>query len=138
MNKDIPEIDELLSGINEPAGNPGAMRPAPPAATVQTEAEMEKAPTDVPATATNHPYAMDGFWQEVLDTLRNDAQPKDRTAYCMIDRDLADTLDECRIHGQCRTGLVNAILRVAIKTYLPRLAEYRRETSSFFQSPKNS
>lgn len=131
MNKDIPEIDELLSGINEPTGNTEVMRPAPPIAAVQTESEMEKAPT-------NHPYAMDDFWQEVLDTLRNDAQPKDRTAYCMIDRDLADTLDECRIHGQCRTGLVNAILRVAIKTYLPRLAEYRRGTSSFFQSPKTS
>lgn len=131
MNKDIPEIDELLSGINEPAGNTGVMRPAPPIAAIQTESEMEKAPT-------NHPYAMDGFWQEVLDTLRNDAQPKDRTAYCMIDRDLADTLDECRIHGQCRTGLVNAILRVTIKTFLPQLAEYRRETNSFFQPPKTS
>lgn len=138
MNKDIPEIDELLSGINESAVNPEAMRPLFPAATVQTEAEMEKAPTDLPATATNHPYAIDSFWQEVLDTLRNDAQPKDRTAYCMIDRDLADTLDECRIYGKCRTGLVNAILRVAVTTFLPQLAEYRRGTNSFFQSPKTS
>ena len=51
---------------------------------------------------------------------------------CKLDRDLADSLDDCDIHGRCRSDLVNAIVRAFFKSYLPRLAEYRREKKSLF------
>ena len=38
------------------------------------------------------------------------------------------------IHGRCRSDLVNAIVRAFFKSYLPRLAEYRREKKSLFNS----
>ena len=60
--------------------------------------------------------------------------PQDREGRlaCKIDRDLADTLDDCDIHGRCRSDLVNAIVRAFFGAYLPRLADYRREKKSLF------
>ncbi len=135
MNRDIPEIDELLDGINASGPTTDTAQPD----TTEADAHKDKAGTPAaPVAADGTTDAMERCWQELLDTLQDDTIPKDRTAYCMIDRDLADTLDECRIHGNCRTGLVNAILRVFIKTFLDKLAGYRRESSSFFQPPKST
>ena len=51
---------------------------------------------------------------------------------CKLDRDLADSLDDCNIRNRCRSDLVNAIVRAFFKNYLPELAQYRREKKSLF------
>lgn len=64
-----------------------------------------------------------------MEFLTSDGSVTDKTErlVCKLDRDLADSLDDCDIHGRCRSDLVNAIVRAFFKSYLPRLAEYRRE-----------
>ena len=49
---------------------------------------------------------------------------------CKLDRDLADSLDDCNIHNRCRSDLVNAIVRAFFDVYLPQLARFRREKKS--------
>ena len=70
------------------------------------------------------------------DYLQSDGSGTDKTErlVCKLDRDLADSLDDCDINGRCRSDLVNAIVRAFFKSYLLRLAEYRREKKSLFNS----
>lgn len=139
MNKDIPEIDELLSGINQPAViNPDAVRKPSPEVAGQPDVKEETEDDTVEGSPTGLSEGMEELWQEILKELLDDSHIKDRTAYCMIDRDLADTLDVCRIYGKRRTGLVNAILRVGIRMFLPKLEEYRIDKKSYFQSTETS
>ena len=53
---------------------------------------------------------------------------------CKLDRDLADSLDDCDIRGRCRSDLVNAIVRSFFENHLFRLAQYRREKKSLFNN----
>lgn len=57
---------------------------------------------------------------------------------CKLDRDLADSLDECNIHNRSRSDMVNAIVRTFFKTYLPQLAQYRRNNKSLFTNYKET
>ena len=77
-----------------------------------------------------------GCWDDFMEYLQSDDSKTDKTErlVCKLDRDLADSLDDCDIHGRCRSDLVNAIVRAFFKSYLPRLAEYRREKKSLFNS----
>ena len=97
MANEIPELDDLLKGVNGPQSS------------------------------------TDGCWDRFLACVES-ANPQDRETRlaCKIDRDLADTLDDCDIRGRCRSDLVNAIVRAFFGAYLPRLAGYRREKKSLF------
>ena len=53
---------------------------------------------------------------------------------CKLDRDLADSLDDCDIRGRCRSDLVNAIIRSFFENHLSLLAQYRREKKSLFNN----
>lgn len=64
-------------------------------------------------------------------------QERHRRVFCQLDRDVADSLDECDINGRCRSEIVNAVLRQFIRTFLPRLAEYKRNRQSFFDNLKD-
>ena len=57
---------------------------------------------------------------------------------CKLDRDLADSLDDCDIRGRCRSDLVNAIVRAFFGAFLPQLARYRREKKSLFTNYKEA
>ena len=61
-----------------------------------------------------------------------------RTSVCKLDRDLADSLDDCDIQGRCRSDLVNAIVRAFFGAFLPQLARYRREKKSLFTNYKEA
>ncbi len=56
-----------------------------------------------------------------MEFLQSDSSGTDKTErlVCKLDRDLADSLDDCDIHGRCRSDLVNAIVRAFFKSYLP-------------------
>ena len=57
---------------------------------------------------------------------------------CKLDRDLADSLDECNIHNRSRSDMVNAIVRTFFNAYLPQLAQYRRDNKSLFTNYKET
>ena len=129
MTKDIPTIDDLTRGINDPdmtlSGGP------------QQSSEVQKhseAANDKPEPSVSLPGDMDKYWQDFLSCLENDGTKDDKNErlVCKLDRDLADSLDDCDIHNRCRSDLVNAIVRAFFEAFLPRLAQYRREKKSLF------
>lgn len=56
---------------------------------------------------------------------------------CKLDRDLADSLDDCDIDRKCRSDIVNAIVRTFVNRYLPRLRQYKRNNRSLLDSAPN-
>ena len=79
------------------------------------------------------------YWQDFLSYLESDTQEdKGERMICKLDRDLADSLDECNIHNRSRSDMVNAIVRTFFKTYLPQLAQYRRDNKSLFTNYKEA
>lgn len=115
MANEIPELDDLLKGVNGP----------------DTGTKLSDA--DITVTQAVSQSSTDGCWDRFLACIES-TKPQDRDGRlaCKIDRDLADTLDDCDIRGRCRSDLVNAIVRAFIGAYLPRLADYRREKKSLF------
>ena len=115
MNKEL-QIDDLTRGINddEPVSN---------------ETEVQK-------QDTSHPG--DKCWQDFMSYLETpaDVDGKAGRLVCKLDRDLADSLDDCDIRGRCRSDLVNAIVRSFFENHLSRLAQYRREKKSLFNNYK--
>lgn len=122
MSKDIPEIDDLTRGIND-------------SELILTQDSVE---TQVEQKEKNNAVSLSDTrcWDDFMEFLQSDGSGTDKTErlVCKLDRDLADSLDDCDIHGRCRSDLVNAIVRAFFKSYLPRLAEYRREKKSLFNS----
>ena len=130
MTKDIPEIDDLLKGINDPEmtltdGHTETTIENQSAVTLSQEESTEERFTPV---SDNSDY-----WQNFLSYLESDTrEDKGERMICKLDRDLADSLDECNIHNRSRSDMVNAIVRTFFKTYLPQLAQYRRNNKSLF------
>ena len=134
MTKDIPEIDDLLKGINDPEmtltdGHTETAIEQQPAVTLsQKESSEERL---IPVSDNS------GYWQNFLSYLDSDTrEDKGERMICKLDRDLADSLDECNIHNRSRSDMVNAIVRTFFKTSLPQLAQYRRDNKSLFTNYK--
>ena len=129
MTKDIPEIDDLLKGINDPEMT---------LTDEHTETTIEKQSESVEEWLTPVLDNSD-YWQDFLSCLENNAQEdKGERMICKLDRDLADSLDECNIQNRSRSDMVNAIVRTFFKTYLPQLAQYRRDNKSLFTNYKEA
>ncbi len=135
MTRDIPEIDDLTRGINDPdmtlSGGHQKL------SDVQDSPETDNGKT---GPSVSLPDDMDKYWQDFLSCLENDGTKDDKSErlVCKLDRDLADSLDDCDIHNRCRSDLVNAIVRAFFGAFLPRLALYRREKKSLFTNFKES
>ncbi len=129
MTKDIPEIDDLLKGINDPE-------------MTLTDGHTETTIENQAASAEERLIPISDnsdYWQDFLSYLENDTQEdKGERMICKLDRDLADSLDECNIHNRSRSNIVNAIVRTFFKTYLPQLAQYRRDNKSLFINYKEA
>lgn len=136
MTKDIPEIDDLLKGINDPEmtltdGHTETTIENQSAVTLSQEESTEERFTPV---SDNSDY-----WQNFLSYLESDTrEDKGERMICKLYRDLADSLDECNIHNRSRSDMVNAIVRTFFKTYLPQLAQYRRNNKSLFTNYKET
>ena len=79
----------------------------------------------------------DKCWNSFLSHLNSDnvsLSEKEERLVCKIDRDLADSLDDCDISNKCRSDLVNAIIRAFFETNINRLLKFRREKKSLFQN----
>lgn len=136
MSKDIPEIDDLTRGINDSE----LILAEDSVETKVEQKEKNKEAQEKNKEAQEKDTAVSlsdtGCWGDFMEYLQSDDSKTDKTErlVCKLDRDLADSLDDCDIHGRCRSDLVNAIVRAFFKSYLPCLAEYRREKKSLFNS----
>ena len=139
MKKEIPEIDTLLDGINAPDA---VLAPSPtkedvPNDILPQEAEASLENTDFsPEPQPSEELSREKYWNDFMVHLNASDQrtDKDERLNCKLDRDLADSLDDCDIGNRCRSDLVNAIIRTFFDTFLPRLVQYRRERKSLFQN----
>ena len=126
MTKDIPEIDDLLKGINDPE-------------MALTDEHTDTATTYQVEITKDFESANSDYWQSFLSYLESDTrEDKGERMICKLDRDLADSLDECNIHNRSRSDMVYAIVRTFFKTYLPQLAQYRRNNKSLFTNYKET
>ena len=106
MSKDIPEIDDLTRGINDSelilTQN-----------SVETQVEQKEKNNEAQEKDTAVSLSDTGCWDDFMEYLQSDDSKTDKTErlVCKLDRDLADSLDDCDIHGRCRSDLVNAIVR---------------------------
>ena len=125
MKNEIPEIEDLLQGIQgQEIG-----KPSPPYSSGLTTTEVTSETEAIPTTE-------DEFWNKFIDKLNNPDPmlDKDTRLVCKIDRDLADSLDDCDIGNKCRSDIVNAIIRAFFNTYMSRLVAFRREKKSLFKN----
>lgn len=67
-------------------------------------------------------------------SIYNFREKKDDRMICKLDRDLADSLDDCDFDRKCRSDIVNAIVRTFVNRYLPRLRQYKRNNRSLLDS----
>ncbi len=152
MKKEIPEIDSLLEGINDPDAELNPTSPIekepskedmqhednPP---IESQIEIPSDPLPESTEANNYaqPVAVEStekYWNDFMGFLSSSGQriEKDDRLVCKLDRDLADSLDDCDIGNRCRSDLVNAIIRAFFGTFLPRLIQYKREKRSLLQN----
>lgn len=130
MTKDIPKMDDLIKGINDPDM---LLTDEPQGISDATDKEQEESANG--SVSMLSPDA-DGSrcWRVFMNYLDNsdERNDKDERLVCKLDRDLADSLDDCDIHNRSRSDLVNAIVRAFFEIYLPQLSEFRRKKKSLF------
>ena len=77
---------------------------------------------------------VEDYWTGFLKNLEisDESNVKSERLVCRLDRDLADSLDDCNIHNRSRSDMVNAIVRTFFDIYLLQLVPFRREKKSLF------
>lgn len=133
MKNDIPEIEDLLNGIQ---GQEIGRKTSIDQTDSKTENSDNKSLPERPAPIENSVANSDKFWHTFLDKLNNPdpQQDKDDRLVCKLDRDLADSLDDCDIGNKCRSDLVNAMIRAFFNVYMDKLVMFRREKKSLFKN----
>ena len=98
------------------------------------EAPVNEETTDGATAALSPSVEGNKCWQVFMNYLdtSDERGDKDERLVCKLDRDLADSLDDCDIHNRSRSDMVNAIVRAFFETYLPQLSEFRRKKKSLF------
>ena len=115
MKKDIPEIGDLTQGIND----------SDIILTHKLPEMLEK---------SSGLQEVEDYWTGFLKNLEisDESNVKSERLVCRLDRDLADSLDDCNIHNRSRSDMVNAIVRTFFDIYLLQLVPFRREKISLF------
>ena len=98
MSKDIPEIDDLTRGIND--SELILTQDTAGTQVEQRENNIEAQENDIAVSLSDT-----GCWDDFMEFLQSDGSRTDKTErlVCKLDRDLADSLDDCDIHGRCRS-----------------------------------
>lgn len=134
-NNNFPDIDGLLGSIRNVATPVGHVPAEAPAC---NEAEPQKRSHEPESGIA--PDMADSIWEAFMGNLSayGFRERKDERKVCMIDRDIADSLDECDIDRKCRSDVINAIVRTFITVFLPRLRTYRKKNSSLLDKNDNT
>lgn len=141
MSNNYPDIAQMMAAANNPDLNWDELQAASTEdiQTLHHESADTSSVEDAPSTIAIS-QNLDQYWQEFIDTIgkRTAPQDKGRRVFCQLNRDIADSIDECDIYGRCRSDIVNTIVRVFFETFLPRLADFKRERKSFFDTLKTT
>ena len=121
MKKDIPELNSLLGGIEDPEILAGISKTAP---VVPDGSDSDNAGGDGSLS-----------WNSFMNHLDRPTSPdyKESRHVCKLNKELSDTLDELNIKGKSRSDLVNAIVRTFFDEHLDRMSAYRQERKSLFK-----
>ena len=130
----LPDLDDLLDGVEKAdiqdlsslqSGNETSSDGRTDSADETENRETE------PAAQSN---VDDAIWNRFMENLETGTPSgiKDERLIVKLDRDLADSLDECNFSNKCRSDVANAIIRSFFELYLSRLANFRREKRSMF------
>lgn len=124
-------MDDLIKGINDPDM---LLTDEPQGISDATDNDMQEESLKESPSVPSPDADGSKCWQVFMNYLDNsdERSDKDERLVCKLDRDLADSLDDCDIHNRSRSDLVNAIVRAFFKTYLPQLSEFRRKKKSLF------
>lgn len=134
MNNNFPDIDGLLGSIRNvatPVGHAPAETPANDAAEMPKPSHTPENGIDADMTGS--------MWEAFMENLSayGFRERKDERKVCMIDKDIADSLDDCDIDRKCRSDVINAIVRTFITVFLPRLRAYRKKNRSLLDKNDN-
>ena len=134
MNNNFPDIDGLLGSIRNVATPVGHK----PSETPAYDAVEKPGASHIPETPIDMNMA-DSMWEVFMGNLSayRFRERKDERKVCMIDKDIADSLDECDIDRKCRSDVINAIVRTFITVFLPRLRAYRKKNRSLLDKNDN-
>ena len=124
-------MDDLIKGINDPDM---LLTDEPQGISDATDNDIQEESLKESASVPSLDADGSKCWQVFMNYLDNsdERSDKDERLVCKLDRDLADSLDDCDIHNRSRSDLVNAIVRAFFETYLPQLSEFRRKKKSLF------
>ncbi|MYM13437.1 hypothetical protein [Muribaculum intestinale] len=133
-NNNFPDIDGLLGSIRNVATPVGHAA----GTTTSREAAGIQEPGNTAESCINTDTA-DPVWEAFMENLSSYGfrERKDERKVCMIDKDIADSLDECDIDRKCRSDVINAIVRTFITAFLPRLRTYRKKNKSLLDKNDN-
>lgn len=131
-NKNFPDIDGLLGTIRNVAT---------PVGQAHIEVFPNNGPemTDCDNTSGHFTDTAESIWTDFMNNLSayGFRERKEERKVCMIDKDIADSLDECDIDRKCRSDVINAIVRTFITVFLPRLRTYRKKNKSLLDKNGN-
>lgn len=129
----FPDIDGLLGSIRNVA-TPVGQQPADDASGGNERRTQKNEYAS--SFATGEQDGWDAFMSHL--SSYGFREKKEERKVCMIDKDLADSLDECDIDRKCRSDVINAIVRTFITLYLPRLKAYRKKNKSLLDNDKTT
>lgn len=139
MRNDIPEIGDLTQGINDSDiilthELPEMLEKSSGLQDRTNDTSEKKTETEGEPTLLSSSKEMEDYWRGFLRNLEisDERNDKSERLVCRLDRDLADSLDDCNIHNRSRSDIVNAIVRTFFDTYLLQLMPFRREKKSLF------
>lgn len=139
MKKDIPEIGDLTQGINDSDiilthKLPEMLEKSSGLQDRTNGTSEKKTESDGEPIHLSPSKEVEDYWTGFLKNLEisDESNVKSERLVCRLDRDLADSLDDCNIHNRSRSDMVNAIVRTFFDIYLLQFVPFRREKKSLF------
>lgn len=128
MKQTLPDMNDLLEGINDDNPELETFSSSPSEGRRVNDGLIDKV-TDRFSESSADCWKI---FLSLADESEN-ASDRDMRLVCKIDRELADTLDDCDIGGLCRSDLVNRIVRAFLQTYLDRMVKFKKNRKSLFK-----
>ena len=113
MKKDIPEIGDLTQGINDSDiilthKLPEMLEKSSGLQDRMNDTSEKKTETDGEPIHLSPSKEVEDYWRGFLKNLEisDECNDKSERLVCRLDRDLADSLDDCNIHNRSRSDMV--------------------------------
>ena len=139
MKKDIPEIGDLTQCINDSDiilthELPEMLENSSGLQDRTNDTSEKKTETDGEPILLSPSKEVEDYWTGFLKNLEisDESNVKSERLVCRLDRDLADSLDDCNIHNRSRKDMVYAIVRTLYDPPPLQLVPIHKEKKSLF------